>query len=77
MFITMKSVWGDLKQLKVVVHNYMNRKRRVHGNTGITPVVDLNAGNGSSEWMQAGNDRFEEIDLKSDLPRGNTDAVDK
>ncbi|XP_042884419.1 uncharacterized protein LOC122261011 isoform X2 [Penaeus japonicus] len=77
MFVTMKSVWGDLKRLRVIMHDYMNRKRRVHGNSGITPVVDLNTGNGSSEWMPAGSDRFEEIDLKSDIPRSNADAVDK
>lgn len=75
-FIIMKSVWGEVKQLRIVAHEYMNRKRRVHGNAGISPVVDLNTGNGSTEWMSSNSERFEEIDLKSDIPRSTSDSVE-
>lgn len=66
MFSTMKSVWADIKQLRVVMGDYFDKRRRVYNAAEASGGISLNAGSASNDWTST-SDKFEEIDLKNDV----------
>ncbi|XP_042231104.1 uncharacterized protein LOC121872417 isoform X2 [Homarus americanus] len=64
-FSIMKSVWVDFKQLRLVMGDYFDKRRRVYTATEATGGASLNTGNSSNDWTSV-SDKFEEIDLKHD-----------
>ncbi|KAK8718617.1 hypothetical protein OTU49_014601 [Cherax quadricarinatus] len=63
MFSILKSVWADMKELKVVIGEYCDKRRRVYIEAEASGGASLNTGNSSSDWTTI-SDKFEEIDLK-------------
>lgn len=66
LFSNMTSVWVDIKQLRAVIANYFDKRRRVYIEAEASGGASLNAGNSSSDWTTV-SDKFEEIDLKHNV----------